>query len=143
MPDSSAETDPSDPRQLVFAKNLREFRGRLSAAEQVGEVEVRAWDADAQGADHRERPGGTVSAALELSDPTTMAGFFGDPAFVAVRRPLSTRDLADAVAKAIAERIGSGLCRGRGRGRRASGPARRERRAVSAASARTSAATTS
>ena len=67
--DGSAESAPTDPRQLVFAKNLHEFRGRLSAAEQVGEVEVRAWDTTRKVPITASAPAATVSAELELSDP--------------------------------------------------------------------------
>ena len=112
--DESADSESSDPRQLVFARNLREFRGRLSAAEQVGEVEVRAWDTTRKEPITASAPAATVSAELELSDPDTMAGFFGDPAFVAVRRPMRTAALADAVAKALAERIGSAFAEAEG-----------------------------
>jgi phage protein D len=105
---------PTDPRQLAFGKNLREFRGRLSAAEQVGEIEVRAWDSARKEPITASARAGTVSAELEMSDPDTMASFFGDAPFVAVRRPLRTPDLADAVAKALAERIGSAFAEAEG-----------------------------
>ena len=112
--DGSTEGTPTDPRQLALGKNLREFRGRLSAAEQVGEIEVRAWDSARKEPITASAPAGTVSAELELSDPDTMASFFGDAPFVAVRRPLRTADLADAFAKAIAERIGSAFAEAEG-----------------------------
>lgn len=100
------DVNPTDPRQLVYGKSLIAFHGRLSAAEQVGEVEVRGWDSQLKESFATTAPAGTVGAELELADPDTMAGFFGRPSFVSVNRPIA-KDEAEVVAKALADRIGS------------------------------------
>lgn len=101
------ETEPTDPRQLVFGKNLLSFHGRLSAAEQVGQVEVRGWNTQRKEPVVTTAPAKTGAATLELADPETMAGFFGRQSFVAVNRPAVDDPEAQVIAKAIADRIGS------------------------------------
>ncbi|CAN5783572.1 VgrG-related protein [soil metagenome] len=104
-----AEVDTArDPRQLTFGENLLSFHGRISAAEQVKKVEARGWSVERKEAFVATAPAGTVAAQLELADPETLAGFFGDPEFVSADRPLDENE-AEAVARALAERIGSGF----------------------------------
>jgi phage protein D len=117
--DADPDTDPTDPRLLIFGKNLLGFHGRLSAAEQVAEVEVHAWDTDRKEPVVVTAPAGTVAAQLELADPQSLASFFGDQTFISVSRPMASEPEATQAAKAIAERIGSsfveadGVARGR------------------------------
>lgn len=104
--EADPETDPTDPRQLVFGKNLLAFHGRLSAAEQVAEVEVRGWDSSKKERVKGTAQAGTVAAQLELADPSSLAKLFGKQKFISVHRPIATGDEAIEAAKAIADRIG-------------------------------------
>lgn len=101
------DADAPDDRQLIFGKKLVAFHGRLSAAEQVAEVEVRGWDAKNKRAVVGTATAGTIAAKLELAEPSSMAGLFGDATFVSVSRNLSSDREAEAAARAIADRIGS------------------------------------
>jgi len=106
-----AEADPDseapDPRQLIFGKKLLAFHGRLTAAEQVAEVEVRGWDETTKRAVVGTAPAGTGAAKLDLAEPSSMAQFFGDPTFVSVSDRLSSDREAQDAALTIADRIGS------------------------------------
>jgi uncharacterized protein involved in type VI secretion and phage assembly len=96
----------ADPLQLVVGHDLLEFHPRLSSSEQVGDVQVRGWNVK----DKKEVVGraqaGAGSASLQDS-PSSLAQVFGNPTFTSVDRPLSDQTSVDAMAKAIADRIGS------------------------------------
>jgi len=93
-------------RQLVLGTNLLRFRPRVTAAAQVGEVEVRGWDAQRKEPVVGRCSAATTSAAVGLA-PAALAAIFDAPAHVAVNRPLSTQDEADAAAVALAETLAS------------------------------------
>lgn len=114
--EADANADPMglDPRQLIYGYNLLGFHGRISAAEQVGEVEVRGWDADGKELVSARVKAATIAAKLPTADPTKLAGVFGAPTFVEVTGPIRTDREAENVAKAIAERIGSGFAEAEG-----------------------------
>jgi phage protein D len=95
-----------DPLQLVLGQNLVEFRPRVTASEQVNQVQVRGWDPT-----QKRVLVGTASAATESvklpSDPVGLAQKFGGPGYVAGDRPLATQREVDAAAQAIADQIAS------------------------------------
>jgi phage protein D len=95
-----------EPLQLVYGRDLLEFRPRISSAEQVKQVEVRGWDPKNKQAVVGSAAAGMTSATLGAT-PAGMAHKFGDPTFAAVNRPLSSQAEVDAAAKAIADQIGS------------------------------------
>ncbi|HKF75340.1 MAG TPA: VgrG-related protein [Candidatus Dormibacteraeota bacterium] len=103
----------SDPLQLVFGKDLLEFRPRVSSAEQVADVRVRGWDPRAKRAVIGSAPAGTSSVQLPAT-PGDLAGKFGSPTYVAVDHPLTTQREVDATAKAVAEQIGSAVAEAEG-----------------------------
>lgn len=104
---ADADGDSRDPRLLIYGDNLYAFHGRLSAAEQVSEVMVRGWDDTRKEAVSATAPAATVAATLDLADPASLAGFFGQTTFIAVDQAIGTEREADTAAKALAERIGS------------------------------------
>jgi phage protein D/phage baseplate assembly protein gpV len=95
---------PAGPYQLLLGGNLRGFRPRVTAAEQVGEVQVRGWDPLAKQAVVGTAPAATSSTAVGVT-PAELAGVFGAPPYVVVDRPVTSQDEADTVASAIAEQI--------------------------------------
>lgn len=105
--DVGPDAEPPDPRQLLFGQKLLAFHGRLTAAEQVAEVEVRGWDENNKRAVVGTARAGTVAAELELAEPSSMAQFFGDQTFVSVSQRLSSDREAEDAARTLAERIGS------------------------------------
>jgi uncharacterized protein involved in type VI secretion and phage assembly len=104
----------TDPRQLVFGRRLLEFRPRLTAAEQVAEVEVRSWDRQSKQAIVGTAQAATVAAETNGGTPAGMAQLFGSQRFVAVDRPLDSNTDADAAAAAKAEQIGSAFAEAEG-----------------------------
>ena len=117
-PRATAADAPSEVSRasthLTFGYNLEAFHGRVSAAEQVGDVEVRGWDEDRKEAVVATSRAGTGAATLTKSSPTELAQSFRSPTFIAVAAPVhSDREAGDA-AKAIAERIGSAFAEAEG-----------------------------
>lgn len=105
------------PTHLTFGYNLEAFHGRVSAADQVGEVEVRGWDQDLKAAVVATAGPGTRAATLEKANPTELAGHFRAPTFVEITAPVhSDREAGDA-ARVLAERIGSAFAEAEGTAR--------------------------
>lgn len=102
------------PTHLTFGSNLEAFHGRISAAEQVGDVEVRGWDEDRKEAVVATSNAGTGSATLAKANPTELAGYFRSPTFIEVSAPVRSDREAGDTAKAIAERIGSAFAEAEG-----------------------------
>jgi uncharacterized protein involved in type VI secretion and phage assembly len=96
-----------DPLQLVYGNNLNSFLPRITAAEQVGSVEVRGWSPDDQQAVVVQAAASTSSATIDGFSPASLAATFGTSKFVLGDRPLSEHDQVEQVAKAVAEQIGS------------------------------------
>lgn len=98
----------SDPLQLVMGTNLLRFYPRLTAAEQVSEVEVRGWDPV-----RKEAVVGTASASTRSAElqetPAHLATVSGRERWVDIGRPLSDQSAVDQAASAGAERIASGF----------------------------------
>jgi uncharacterized protein involved in type VI secretion and phage assembly len=98
------------PLALTFGANLNAFYPRITAAEQVAEVEVRGWDPDQQQAVTASAKASTTSVDVANGDlsPASVAEIFGaDSRFVVGDRPLRKPDEVEHVANAIAEQIGS------------------------------------
>ncbi|HEX4214929.1 MAG TPA: VgrG-related protein [Candidatus Dormibacteraeota bacterium] len=116
-PSSQAPTEgdlnSSTPLQLVFGRDLLEFRPRVSSAEQVKQVNVRGWDADRKEALVGSAPAATASADLP-TNPAGLAHVFGDPIYSSVDRPYSSQAEVDTAAKAIADQIGSAAAEAEG-----------------------------
>jgi len=105
-PEAAPDLISRQARQLVLGTNLLRFRPRVTAAAQVGEVEVRGWDPQRKEAVVGRCQATTTSAAVGL-DPAGLAAIFDAPPHVAVDRPLSTQGEADAAAAALAETLAS------------------------------------
>jgi uncharacterized protein involved in type VI secretion and phage assembly len=99
---------------LVFGVDLRSFHGRISAADQVGAVEVRGWTPDAKEPVFASVKAGSASATLKAADPGRLARIFDDPTVVDVVSPVSSDSEAEMVATAIAERIGGAFAEAEG-----------------------------
>ncbi|MEO9175326.1 MAG: VgrG-related protein [Gaiellales bacterium] len=95
-----------DPLALVFGANLNAFLPRITAAEQVGTVEVRGWDPDNQKAVVASAEASTTSVDGPLT-PASVARTFGESKFVVGDRPLHDDASVQRVANAVAEQIGS------------------------------------
>jgi uncharacterized protein involved in type VI secretion and phage assembly len=95
-----------DRLQLVPGGNVERLTARLTAAQQVSEVEVRGWDPRRKQAISATAP--ARSRVAELPDrPDQVAARFGSPRHVTVDLPLTTQAECDAVAAAQAERLAS------------------------------------
>jgi len=114
---STSDFESKDPLQLVMGQDLLEFRPRVTASAQVGEVEVRAWDqVNKQVMVATSRT--TATGAKLSTDPTKLGATFGAARTVSTNRPMDTQSSVDAAAKALGEHVGSafaeatGVCRG-------------------------------
>jgi phage protein D len=103
----------SNPLQLVFGKDLLEFRPRVSSAEQVKDVKVRGWDPKAKKALIGSADASTSSASLPVT-PGSLAAKVGNRTYTAVNRPLNSQSQVDATAKAISEQIGNAMAEATG-----------------------------
>jgi phage protein D len=106
----------TDPRQLVFGRDrgLLEYHPRVTAAEQVAQVEVRGWDREHKEAVVASTGAFTLSAAIAGTSPARLARLFGSPRFVAGEGEIETENEAAAAADAIAEMIGSAFAEAEG-----------------------------
>jgi phage protein D/phage baseplate assembly protein gpV len=96
------------PLALVLGANLNAFMPRITAAEQVNEVEVRGWDPDTQQTVLATAQAATTSVTLGDATPATAASSFASESkFVLGDRPLTKSDEVQRVADAVAEQIGS------------------------------------
>ncbi|HEV2372545.1 MAG TPA: VgrG-related protein [Streptosporangiaceae bacterium] len=95
---------PAQPYQLMLGGNMARFRPRVTAAEQVSEVQVRGWDPVAKQAVVGSASAATTSTSVGVA-PADMAATFGAPPYVVVDRPVTSQDEADSLAGAIAEQI--------------------------------------
>lgn len=94
------------PLQLVWGANLQEFYPRITAAEQVREVEVRGWDLMAKQELVAQAAATTTSAQLE-DTPASLSGVTGRDRRVIGGRALSQQSAVDEAAAAEAESIAS------------------------------------
>jgi len=91
---------------LVPGGNLEQLSARVTAAQQVTEVEVRGWDPKNKQAIVATAPARTRSAKLR-DQPDAVAQQFGSPRHVTVDLPLTNQAECDALAEAQAERLAS------------------------------------
>jgi phage protein D len=101
------------PLQLVWGRELVEFRSRVTAASQVKEVQVRAWDPVNKQALVGSADATTKSAQLDLK-PADLAEKFASQSYVACDRPLASQAEVDAAAGAVAEQIASAFAEAEG-----------------------------
>src|SRR3990172_1598264 len=94
------------PLQLVFGRELLEFRPRITAAGQVADVSVRSWDVMTKAAILHEAKASTTSVALK-NNPADLAATFGSRRHAVVDRPLATQAEAEMAASALSEAIAS------------------------------------
>jgi phage protein D len=109
--DASDAPDPEDvespkPQQLIWSRNLLEFRARMSAAGQVTKVNVRGWDVSGAEAVIGEAEAETTSARLSMT-PVELAEAIGGESLVVVDRPVDDQGAADDYAKAVADQVAS------------------------------------
>jgi phage protein D len=109
----SGDLASDDPLQLVLGADLERFDARVTSADQVKQVTVRGWDPARKEAVVGTAPAQTVSASLAV-DPSGLASTFGDPAHVAVDRPLASQQEVDESARALAEQIASSFAEAEG-----------------------------
>lgn len=103
---STAPGGPSEqvPTAIDLGSDLLQLRAAITAGGQVPNVEVRGWDPAAQQAVVATAPSQTQSAVVGVT-PQELAGKFGAVPFVVSHQPHRTQATADAVAKAIADRV--------------------------------------
>lgn len=102
----AGDTESPKPTQLVWSKNLVEFRARMSAVGQVTKVNVRGWDVSSAEAVIGEADAETTSVSVSMT-PVELAEAIGGEAMVVVDRPVGDQGAADDLAKAIAEQVAS------------------------------------
>lgn len=95
-----------DPLQLVWNANLLEFRARMSAVAQVAEVKVRGWDVKEKKAVIGKADVTAPNAELSLT-PRDLADRVGGETLLVVDHPVGTQELADGLALARAQQVGS------------------------------------
>jgi hypothetical protein len=97
-----------EPLVLEVGRNLLRLRAVVTSAEQVPQVQVRAWDFTAK----RAVVGiaaATTKSAENGAKPNELAGKFGAPVLVAAATPYLTQAEVDDAAKALAEQVAGGF----------------------------------
>jgi phage protein D len=115
--DKVLRLDPADPGaaapvRLAVGKDITEFRPRLSAVGQVGEVAVRGWDVKRKSAvvgRHHGPPGGQPPGR---SGPSTADAAFGSSTTAHVDLVPRSKAEADLIAEGSWAAIASGFVRG-------------------------------
>ena len=103
----TGDVQTDDPLQLTRGNNLEAFRARLTAAQQVTEVEVRSWDPAGKREIVATAPGRTRTVEVTTT-PSDLAGLFdAQPRYVVHDRPVVSQAEADTAAAAVAEHIAS------------------------------------
>lgn len=98
--------ESADPLQLVWNANLLEFRARMSAVAQVAEVKVRGWDIKEKQAVIGQADVTAPNAELSMT-PKDLADKVGGETLLVVDHPVGTQELADGLALARAQQVGS------------------------------------
>jgi phage protein D/phage baseplate assembly protein gpV len=93
-----------DPTAIDLGSDLLQLRAAITAGSQVPNVEVRGWDPAAQQAVVATALSQTQSAVVGVT-PQQLASTFGAVPYVVSHQPHRTQATADAVAKAIADRV--------------------------------------
>jgi len=92
--------------QLTLGRELIRFQARVTAAEQVNEVQVRGWDPTTKQAVVGVAPAQTSSSSTGMA-PAKLADTFSAAPHVVVDRAVSTQQDAESVAAAVADQIGA------------------------------------
>jgi phage protein D len=100
--------DAAGPLQLRLGDELLRMHARISAAEQVAEVEVRGWDPGVKRPVVAVAPAGTT-AAVNGADPKKIADTFGGHRLVLTDPPYRTQTEVENAAKAAADQV-AGAC---------------------------------
>ncbi len=103
----------SDPLQLVMGTSLLSFYPRVTAAQQVREVEVRGWDVEKKEPIVGTAPAATRSAELK-DKPDRLASVAGNGRSVVAASPVAAQTAADDAATAEAERLASSFAEAEG-----------------------------
>ncbi len=109
--------DSSNPLQLVFGQNLLQFRPRITAAEQVGSVEVHGWDPVQAAALNKPADPATTSVTLGSLKPDEIAAGFNPPAYVLIGGQVATEAGLDAASAAVSEQLASAFVEAEGTAR--------------------------
>ena len=109
----AGDLNSTNPLQLVFGQELKEFRPRTTAGSQVATVSVLGWDASTKTGLIAEEP--TTATGVQLPDtPPSVVTAFGSPGYVTGNRPRTTQAVVEAAAKAFAEQHGSAFAEATG-----------------------------
>jgi phage protein D/phage baseplate assembly protein gpV len=100
-----------DPKQLVWGKNLIEFRARVSAVAQVPDIKVLGWDPKKKQMVIGKARAKTDSASLDLT-PKKLADTVGGSTMFVVDRPVANQADADDLAAAYADQVASAAFEG-------------------------------
>jgi uncharacterized protein involved in type VI secretion and phage assembly len=95
---------PPEPFQLLQGRDIIRFHPRVTAAEQVSEVQVRGWDPVQKQAIVGSAQAAAASSSVGVK-PGELASMFSAAPYVVVNQPVSSQSEADAVAAAVAEQI--------------------------------------
>ncbi|MEA2675352.1 MAG: hypothetical protein QOI92_2544 [Chloroflexota bacterium] len=96
----------TDPKQLVWGKNLIDFRARVSAVAQVPDVKVLGWDVKKKAGVVGKARAKTDSASLDLT-PKKLASLVGGSTMYVTDRPVVDQAAADDLAEAYADQVAS------------------------------------
>ena len=113
-----SERADENPLVLQLGADLLRFRAIVTAAEQVGEVQVRGWDVAQKRALVGTAAAKTNTAELSGVDPAGLASTFGNRTYVSGDVPYGTQAEVDVAATALADQLAgafaefSGLARG-------------------------------
>ena len=104
-PSGSAELySAPQPFQLLLGRDLLRFKPRVTAAEQVSEVQVRGWDPQQKQAVVGTAQASSNSARVGVT-PASLAATFSAAPYVVVDREVTSQSEADSVAASVAQQI--------------------------------------
>jgi phage protein D len=106
-PEGNNGPSGANPLVLRLGSDILRFRSVLTAAEQVGKVEVRGWDIAQKKKIVSTKSAETKSIELPTVTPADMAQPFGNPKYVASDVAYRTQSEADTAVEALVEEIGS------------------------------------
>jgi len=106
-PEGTSSPTNTNPLVLRLGSDILRFRSVITAAEQVGKVEVRGWDIAQKKKIVSTKSAETKSVDLPSVKPADMAKPFGNPTYVASDVAYRTQSEADTAVEALVEEIGS------------------------------------
>lgn len=116
--DTGPDGDPEDPLVLRFGADITRLRATITAAEQVGRVEVRGWDVATKQPIVATAEPSAAGADTDRLTPASLAEVFGNRVHIDGDRGVRSQAQADAAAGARSEAIAGGYaeidasCRG-------------------------------